>query len=68
MCVVVPSFNNVAEDRYIYNIESILSQNYTNFFVIIVDDFSADNTGAFIKKYLKDKNVPSEKVTVAIRS
>lgn len=43
-CIVVPTFKNFNEFRYYYNIESILKQNYTNFHVVIVDDFSGDGT------------------------
>ena len=44
MCIVIPSFKNVDHDRYLWNVESILQQNYTNYRMIIIDDFSADNT------------------------
>ncbi len=67
MCIVVPTFNNVGDDRYIYNIQSILNQNYTNYFVIVVDDHSADNTGSFIQEYLNNNKVIQHKVLVVKR-
>ncbi len=41
--VVVPVYN--AEDKIQYTIESILSQSYTKFELILVDDGSTDNSG-----------------------
>ncbi len=64
MCVIVPTRNNVFENRYIYNIQSILNQNYTNYLVVIVDDHSDDSTGSLIERYLRKKNVSSKRVVV----
>jgi len=43
MCVVVPSFNNNANFRIEYNLNSIFTQNYSNFKVVVVNDASNDN-------------------------
>lgn len=48
MCVVVPTRNNVEKHRYVYNLQSILNQNYSNYLVVIVDDHSDDKTGVLI--------------------
>jgi glycosyltransferase involved in cell wall biosynthesis len=44
MCIVVPTYNNIAFDRYLWNIESILQQDYKNYRVAIVEDASTDDT------------------------
>ena len=44
MCIIVPTYNNRPYDRYLWNIESILQQNYKNYQVIIFDPASTDNT------------------------
>ncbi|MDB6081734.1 MAG: hypothetical protein JWO53_1006 [Chlamydiia bacterium] len=51
--VVIPSYNN--KNWYKQNLDSVLSQNYTNFRVIFIDDASPDGTGALVKEYLKEK-------------
>lgn len=51
-CIVVPTFNNIAGDRYKKNIQSIIMQNYTNFHIVIIDDASTDATGISIKNHL----------------
>lgn len=42
MCVVVPGYNNNANFRIEYNLNSIFTQNYTNYKVVIVNDASTD--------------------------
>lgn len=64
MCVVVPTFNNVRSLRYIYNIQSILNQNYTNYLVVILDDGSQDKTGIMIERYLRRRQIGTDKVLV----
>ena len=41
-CIVAPTYNNVAGNRYLWHLESILQQEYKNYKVIIIDDQSAD--------------------------
>ena len=49
--IVVPTFNS---ERFIETcINSILSQNYQNYEVIICDNCSTDNTIKIIKKIIK---------------
>lgn len=43
-CIVVPTFNNKDNERYIKNIKSIVMQEYLNFHIIIIDDASTDGT------------------------
>lgn len=49
ICVVVPSYNNAAKDRYFHNMNSILQQDYSNYRIIFIDDASDDRTGELIK-------------------
>lgn len=44
MCIVTPSYNNVDHDRYLWTLESVFQQNYTNFRMVILDDASPDKT------------------------
>lgn len=64
MCVVVPTRNNAYNHRYIYNLQSILNQNYTNYKIVIIDDHSDDGTGVLIQKYLRRHSVPPERVLI----
>jgi len=49
--IITPSYN--AEDFIQETIESVLSQSYTHWEMIIVDDCSSDNTMLIIEKYIK---------------
>ena len=53
MCIIVPTYNNIQELRYIWSIESLLQQEYTNYRAIIIDDNSKDNTVNATGLYLK---------------
>ncbi len=52
MCVIVPTYNNNQKFRMELSLNSIFSQNYTNYRVIVIDDGSIDGSPVFIKKYL----------------
>jgi len=54
--VVIPAFNH---EKFISQaIESVLSQSYQNFKIIIIDDFSTDSTPVICEKYSKtDKRI-----------
>ena len=43
-CIVIPSFNNNANNRIINNINSILQQQYSNYHIVFIDDASDDGT------------------------
>lgn len=54
MVVVIPSYNN--QKWYDRNLQSVLSQDYTNFRVIYTDDCSPDGTGALVEQYLREND------------
>jgi glycosyltransferase involved in cell wall biosynthesis len=62
--VIVPTFNNVKNNRFLWNLESILQQEYSNLKVVIIDDGSTDNTTARIAKHLSWKNAPKDRFTL----
>jgi glycosyltransferase involved in cell wall biosynthesis len=64
MCVVVSTRNNAKYNRYLYNIKSLLNQNYTNYRVIILDDASEDRTGLLLKRFLRQNRIGEDKVLV----
>ncbi len=58
--VVIPSYNN--KRWYKQNLDSVLSQKYTNYRIVYIDDASTDGTGRLVQEYLKQKGV-KDKVT-----
>ena len=57
--VCIPTYNYA---HYIsFAVESILSQQFTDFELIIVDDCSKDNTEEIVSRFLCDKRVSFEK-------
>ena len=52
--IIIPTYNR--EKFIVKTIQSVLSQTYTNFELIIVDDGSTDNTEKFVRN-VKDKRI-----------
>lgn len=59
--IVIPSYNN--QKWYQRNLQSVLSQNYTNFRAIYTDDCSPDGTSNLVEAYLIN-NDPDNKITL----
>lgn len=55
---IVPAYN--AADWYNINLKSILSQSYTNWRIIYIDDCSQDNTLKLVKNFVKDNDLFSK--------
>jgi glycosyltransferase involved in cell wall biosynthesis len=53
--ILIPTFNNI--EYYQKNLESIVSQNYQKYKVIIIDDNSTDGTGLKIEEFIKSRNI-----------
>lgn len=49
---MIPTYNNIPEQRYISNLNSIFQQNYKNYRMIVIDDASSDGTGEALQKYI----------------
>jgi len=61
MVVVIPSYNN--SKWYLKNLDSVFSQNYSQYRVIYTDDVSSDKTGALVQQYISDRKLAPDKVT-----
>jgi glycosyltransferase involved in cell wall biosynthesis len=48
----MPSYNNNARFRIEYTLNSVFHQNYSNYFVVIIDDKSTDGSDLTYRKYL----------------
>lgn len=59
--VVIPSFNN--SKWYKKNLNSVVSQNYSNYRTIYIDDLSPDGTGKLVEDYVNSNNL-QDKITV----
>ncbi|MCH9617296.1 MAG: hypothetical protein SP4CHLAM5_04200 [Chlamydiia bacterium] len=55
MVICIPSYNN--ELYYKKNLDSVFSQEYTNYRVIYIDDASTDNTLELVTEYVKDRGL-----------
>jgi cellulose synthase/poly-beta-1,6-N-acetylglucosamine synthase-like glycosyltransferase len=57
MCIIVPGYNNNDQFRIESNMNSIFTQNYTNYKVVIINDASNDGSGEVYRKYLDFYNI-----------
>jgi glycosyltransferase involved in cell wall biosynthesis len=55
MVIIIPSYNNA--QWYKANLDSVLSQQYSNFKIIYIDDCSPDGTGTLVEEYLKTYDI-----------
>lgn len=49
--IITPTYN--CEKFISYTIESVIAQTYSNWEILIVDDYSSDNTAEIVEKYTK---------------
>ena len=61
MVIVIASFNN--KKYYKHNLDSVFSQDYSNFRVIYTSDASTDGTAELVRSYVKEKGF-EEKFTL----
>ena len=52
ICATVISHNNVENNRYEKVMQSLINQEYTNFHIVFIDDFSSDGTYESTKKFI----------------
>ncbi len=53
LAVVITSYKN--KDWYRQNLDSVFSQDYSNYRVIYIDDASPDDTGGLAERYIKER-------------
>ena len=63
MCIVVPGYNNNANFRIEYNLNSLFTQNYTNYKVIIVNDASTDGSGEVYRSFFRFHAIDKQRYT-----
>jgi glycosyltransferase involved in cell wall biosynthesis len=68
MCIIVPSYNNNANFRIEYNLNSIFQQNYSNYFVVILNDASTDDSDSTYRKYLDFYGIDPERYAYILNS
>ena len=61
MCIISPSYRNNAKFRIEYSLNSIFTQNYSNYFAVITDDSSGDGSDELYRKYFEFYKIPSSK-------
>lgn len=54
---MIPSYNNMANNRYLHNLNSILQQDYSNYHIILIDDASDDGTAEAVLKFAKNYQI-----------
>jgi glycosyltransferase involved in cell wall biosynthesis len=55
--VEIPSYNNSL--WYERNLDSVFSQNYSNYHVLYIDDCSSDGTADLVERYVKERGLES---------
>ena len=60
--ILMPTYND--SSTIVYSLDSILSQNYKNYEIIIVDDGSTDDTKKVINNYKKKYDISIKKTRI----
>ena len=63
ICATVVSHNNAENNRYAKVIQSLINQEYPNFHIVFIDDFSNDGTFESTKKFIESSRFPADRVT-----
>lgn len=53
---------NNHENKIFSNLDSILLQDYENYHVVYIDDFSSDGTSETVKRYMQDNEKARNKL------
>ena len=51
-CLLLLTENNADDHSYLYSMESVFSQNYSSYRLVILDNASADRTAQLTKRHL----------------
>ena len=62
MCVVIPSFNNIQNDRYKKVMQTIFYQKYDNYHIVFIDDASTDSTLKATKSYVEERKFDPKRI------
>ena len=57
MCIIAPGYNNNAKFRIEYHLNSVFQQNYTNYFLVLINDASTDNSDEVYRKWFDFYNI-----------
>ena len=63
MCIVVPSFNNNARFRIESNLNSLFTQNYTNYKVVVINDASMDGSDEIYRNFFRFHAIDKQRYT-----
>ena len=63
MCIVVPSFNNNARFRIESNLNSLFTQNYTNYRVVVINDASTDDSDEVFRSFFRFHAIDKQRYT-----
>jgi len=61
--VIIPSYCNA--QWYQKNLESLLSQDYSNWYAIYIDDCSSDGTADLVKQFIKERGLENKFYVIA---
>jgi cellulose synthase/poly-beta-1,6-N-acetylglucosamine synthase-like glycosyltransferase len=61
-CLVVSGRNNTQNNRHYKNLKTIFAQDYSNLYVVYIDDVSDDATMAEAMAFTRQQKFPKEKI------
>lgn len=63
MCLIVPSYNNNARFRIESSLNSIFTQNYSNYRVVVINDGSSDGSDEVYRAYFSFFAIDKQRYT-----